>query len=365
MKINDIIGCIEEAAPLMLQESWDNSGLLTGNPNSEIESALITLDVTEAVVDEAIHFGNKLIISHHPLIFNGIRKLTGKTDAERALIKAIKHDIALYAAHTNIDSVQNGVSWKMAHKLGLNDVRTLTPQKGLLKKLVTFVPSEYAPKVREAICAAGAGHIGNYDYCTFNGSGEGTFRGNEKSAPFVGVAQSIHVEKEIRIETIFPAYQQKAILKALTGSHPYEEVAYDIYPLDNVHPSIGLGVVGTLASPETTPDYLKKVKNTFGCEVIRWAGPAHKTIQTVALCGGSGSTLLPAAIGQKADLFITADYKYHPFFDAGNDIVIADIGHYESEQFTKELFYEILTNKFSKFALRLSAIRTNPVNYLF
>jgi len=365
VKIKDIISCIEEFAPLSLQESWDNAGLQVGDSSAEIESAVITIDVTEAVVDDAIRNGDKLIIAHHPLIFSGIKKLTGKNDVERTLLKAIKNDIAIYAAHTNIDVVQNGVSWKMAEKLGLKHVKTLSPTSGLLKKLVTFVPVEHADNVRDAISLAGAGNIGNYDSCSFKTEGLGSFRGNELSNPFVGGKGELHFEAEVRIETIFPSYLQGKIIAALLKNHPYEEVAYDIYPLENIHHYIGLGVVGILEEPVDLKDFLRQLKATFNCEAIRYSGTRTNKIQKVALCGGAGSSLLNDAKKVEADIFVTGDYKYHQFFDTENQIIIADIGHFESEQFTKELFYEIVTNKFSKFAIRLTDVQTNPVKYLF
>jgi dinuclear metal center YbgI/SA1388 family protein len=365
LKIKDIINCIEEFAPLSLQEPWDNAGLQVGDSSVEIESAVITLDVTEAVVDDAIHHGDGLIIAHHPLIFSGIKKLNGKNDVERTLIKAIKNNIAIYAAHTNIDVVRNGVSWKMAEKLELKQVKTLSPTSGLLKKLVTFVPVEYAEKIRSAISEAGAGNIGNYDSCSFNTEGFGSFRGNELSDPFVGEKGKLHFEKEARIETIFPSYLQGKIISALIKNHPYEEVAYDIYPIENKHEKIGLGVVGILEEPVELKDFLYLLKTTFNCEAIRYSGETSNKIHKVALCGGAGSSLLNDAKKVGADIFITGDYKYHQFFDAEKQIIIADIGHFESEQFTKELFYEIVTNKFSKFAIRLTDVQTNPVKYLF
>ncbi|MBN1925439.1 MAG: Nif3-like dinuclear metal center hexameric protein [Prolixibacteraceae bacterium] len=365
MIIKDIIQCIEEIAPLSLQESWDNSGLIVGNTSLEVSSAVITIDVTEEVVDDAICHGDGLIIAHHPVIFSGLKKINGNTDSERAVIKAIKNNIAIYAAHTNIDVVRNGVSWKMAEKIGLEQIYSLAPQKGLLKKLVVFVPAGYAEKVRNALCEAGAGHIGNYDYCTYNLPGQGTFRAGNEADPFVGEKGKIHFEDEVRIETVFPSYLSGKVVSALNENHPYEEVAYDIYPLENTHSTIGLGVAGILPREYQPDEFLQHIKNIFCCKAVRWAGPEDKSIQKVALCGGAGSSLLPAALKEKADIFITADYKYHQFFDAGKQIIIADIGHYESEQFTKEVFYEIVTNKFSKFALRLSEIETNPVKYLF
>jgi dinuclear metal center YbgI/SA1388 family protein len=365
LKIKDIIECIEAFAPPSLQESWDNSGLLTGHSSDEVDKALISLDVTEEVIDDAIAHGEKLIIAHHPLIFSGIKRLNGNNYVERSLIKAIKNDIALYAAHTNIDVVKNGVSWRMAEKLGLKDFKTLSHEKGLLKKLIVFVPVTHAEMVREALFSAGAGGIGNYGSCSFNASGQGTFKGDETTNPFVGRAGEMHVEEEVRIETIFPLYLQSKIVAAMLEVHPYEEVAYDIYSLDNKHNSIGLGVVGTLEKEVDASEFLLFVKEAFHCQAIRFTGDVNKKIRKVVLCGGSGSSLIGEAIYSGADIFITGDIKYHQFFDAENKIVLADIGHYESEQFTKELFYEIVTNKFPKFALRLSDVQTNPVKYLF
>jgi len=365
LKIKEIIGCIEEFAPLSLQEQWDNAGLLTGNPSDDVESALIAIDITEEVIDDAIANGEKLIIAHHPLIFSGIKKLNGNNYIERALIKAIKNDIAIYAAHTNIDVVKNGVSWRMAQKLGLLNVSTLSKEKGLLKKLIVYVPVSHLENVREAIFSAGAGVIGNYDSCSFNSEGKGTFKGNESANPYVGKAGEMHIEDEVKLETIFLTYLQGKIITALLEAHPYEEVAYDIYSLENRHNSIGLGVIGYLKKEIKASELLKFVKEVFECQAIRYAGNADKMVKKIALCGGAGILLTSEAIQAGADIFITGDIKFHQFFDAEDKIILADIGHYESEQFTKELFYEIVTNKFSKFALRLSEVQTNPVKYLF
>ena len=365
IKISAIIKSIENFAPKALQESWDNSGLLVGNANHEIKSALITLDITEAVIDDAILHGDELIIAHHPLIFGGLKKITGKTEVERVVIKAIQNNIAIYAAHTNIDVVQNGVSWRMAQKLGLQNIQTLIPQSGLLKKLVCYVPINEIESVRTAIFDAGAGHIGNYDSCSFNTKGEGSFKAGENTHPYKGKKGTLHFEKEVRFETIFPITLQNNIVQALLKSHPYEEVAFDIYPLENTHNNIGLGVVGDLSTAEDSVQFLNRVKTAFDCKTIRHTNIHTKKVSRIALVGGAGSSFLNQAIASKADVFITGDFKYHQFFDAENRIIIADIGHYESEQFTKELFYEIVTNKFSKFALRLSEVKTNPINYLF
>ena len=365
MKVKDIILAIEEFAPPPLQESWDNAGLIVGDELAEIESAVITLDVNEKVIDDAIEKGDQLIIAHHPLIFAGLKKINGKTDVERALIKAIKNNIAIYAAHTNLDVVKHGVSWKIAQKMGLKSIQTLIPQKGILQKIVTFVPVKHVDAVREALLFAGAGHIGDYDFCSFNVKGEGSFRAGENTNAYVGEKGSIHFETEIRLETIFPKYLQRKVINALLNAHPYEEVAFDIYPLENTHQNVGLGVVGILPEEEKSFDFLLRLKKDFNCKIIRHT-PIHKDkVSKVAIVGGAGSSFLSNAIAAEADVFVTGDFKYHQFFEAENKIIIADIGHYESEQFTKELFYEIVTNKFSKFATRLSEVETNPVNYLF
>ena len=363
LKIKDITNCLEGIAPLRLQESYDNAGLILGSPETETESAIVTVDVTEEVVDEAIRNKINLIIAHHPVVFSGLKKITGKNYVERVLLKAIKNDIAIYAAHTNIDSVSGGVNTKICEKLDLQDCKILKPAEGLLKKLVTFIPEEHAEKVREAVFKAGAGNTGNYDYCGYSITGTGSFRGNENANPFVGEKHKIHCEKEIRFETIFPVYQQEKIIQALLNSHPYEEAAYDIYPLENRLEKAGMGMIGCFQKEKTEDEFLQQLKNTFGTGVIKHTRLKGKPVKKVAVCGGAGSSLLNHAISAKADFFVTGDFKYHQFFDAENKIVIADIGHYESEQFIKELFYELLIKKFPTFAVHLSEVNTNPIFY--
>ncbi len=361
--LKEVTQYFESIAPLSLQESYDNAGLITGDINSEINSVLVTVDVTEKVVEEAIKKNVQLIVAHHPIIFSGLKRITGKNYIERTVIKAIKNDIAIYASHTNLDSIDGGVNRKICEKLELQNCKILQPASGQLKKLVTFIPVEQADIVRKAIFNAGAGNIGNYDSCGFVAEGMGSFRGNENSNPFVGQKREIHSEKEIRFETIFPGYLQGRVIEALLKSHPYEEVAYDIYPLDNKFDKIGMGMIGTLTKPKTETEFLKQLKTTFNTGLIKHTGLRDKPVETVAVCGGSGSFLLNAAIAAGADFFVSGDFKYHQFFDAENKIVIADIGHFESEQFTKELFYELLTKKFPKFAVHLSEVGTNPVFY--
>ncbi len=363
IKLKDITNFLENLAPLNLQESYDNSGLIIGNPNSGISTALITLDITEEVIDEAIRKKAQLILAHHPIVFSGLKKFTGRNSVERCVIKAIKNDVAIYAAHTNIDSIQGGVNGKICEKLELQLCKILQPATNQLKKLVSFIPEEHITEVQQAVFDTGAGHIGNYDSCGFTTHGTGSFRGNERSNPFVGNKGEIHQEKEIRFETIFPVYIQGDVINALLQSHPYEEVAYDIYPLDNKTETTGMGMVGTLKEPMEEKEFLHLLKKTFNTGVIKHTALLNKKVSKVAVCGGAGSFLLNRAISTKADFFVTGDFKYHQFFDAENKIVIADIGHYESEQYTKELFYELLTKNFPKFAVHLSEANTNPVFY--
>ena len=364
MQISEITNYIESLAPLAYQESYDNAGLLVGNPTQKVKQALITLDVTEAILDEAIETKCDLIIAHHPLIFSGLKKINGKNEVERCVIKAIKNNIAIYAAHTNLDSVFGGVNSKICEKLGLRNCQMLSPVSGQLKKLVTFIPFDQAEQVQQAVFKAGAGNIGNYDSCANSTAGKGSFRGNEKSNPFLGKKGEIHYENEIRFETIFPQHIQNKVIHALLESHPYEEVAYDIYSLDNSFQQVGTGMIGELPKALNEKAFLQFTKKQFGTRVIKHSPLLGNKVKTVAVCGGAGSFLIGQAVGAKADIFITGDLKYHQFFEAEGKIVLADIGHFESEQFTKEVFYELLTKKLPKFAVRLSEVNTNPVNYL-
>jgi len=364
MLIKYIIDCIEDFAPLRLQEGYDNSGVQCGDVNEKVTGALLCLDVTEKVINEAIKKKCNLIIAHHPLIFSPLKRITGANYIEQILIAAIKKNICIYACHTNADNVRMGVNNKIAEKLGLINCKVLQPKKGLLKKLVTFCPTAHAAKVRTALFNAGCGVIGNYDSCSYNLHGEGTFRGNENSNPFAGVKNQLHTEAEVRIETVFENHKEHKVIKALHKAHPYEVVAYDVYSLDNKHPEIGAGLVGELPKAVKESDFLAGLKSAFKANGIRHTALLDKKVKKVALCGGSGSFLLPDAIRSAADVFITGDFKYHQFFDAENKLVIADIGHYESEQFTPEIFYDVISKKMPKFAAYLSNHNTNPINYL-
>lgn len=355
---------LERIAPPALQEGYDNSGLLVGDAEADITGVLITLDVTEAVIAEALEAGCNLIIAHHPIIFSGLKGLTGKTYVERTVIAAIQNNIALYAIHTNLDNILAGVNRKIAEKLGLTNLRILAPKKSQLMKLVTFVPLPQKDAVTEALWEAGAGNIGNYDQCSFQIKGIGTFRPNDQANPFLGTAMEQELVTELRLEMILPAHRKHAVLRALKKSHPYEEAAYFLSPLENDFQDVGSGMIGDLPSIMEPFTFLEQLKIQMDLTHLRHTAPVGKFIQRVALCGGSGSFLLEQAKRAGADVFISADFKYHEFFDAENQLMIADIGHYESEVFTKELIYEILSKNFTNFALRLSKIVTNPISYL-
>ena len=363
MKLSELIDHLEKVAPRPLQESYDNSGLQVGMPNQEVTKGLICLDATPAVVEEAIEQGCDLIITHHPLIFGGLKKITGSNSTEKVVMKAIKHSIAIYSIHTNLDNVLRGVNGILGEKLGLSNLKILKPSKGLLRKLVTFCPISEADAVREAIFEAGAGHIGQYDCCSFNLEGKGSFRGGEDSNPFAGNKGEIHFEPEARIETILPSYLVPKVVSAMIEAHPYEEVAYDVYMLDNQFTEVGSGMVGTLKIPLSECDFLELLKTKLHLPCLRHTKLNGSTIKRVAICGGAGSFLLSDAIAARADAFVTADLKYHQFYDAEGKILLVDAGHYETEQFANELLYDIVSKKFSTFALSISKVQTNPVNY--
>lgn len=364
MKIADIAAILEELAPPSLQESYDNSGLLVGNPTAEVSKALISLDVTEEVIDEAIHEKANLVIAHHPIVFKGLKRLNGANYVERTVIKAIQNNIAIYAIHTNLDNVlAGGVNGKIADRLQLINRTILQPKSSNLFKLVTFVPVAATEVVLNALFDAGAGKIGAYDRCSFRNEGMGTFRGDDTTQPHVGVPGENHAEPEHRIEVILPNWKKRSVLSALMQAHPYEEVAYDVYPLENHHPGVGSGLVGELDKLMSKDDFLHHVKTQMKASVIRFTESSENYIKRVAVCGGSGSFLIGAAKAAGADAYITGDVKYHEFFDAENQLMICDIGHYESEQFTIELLGEFLSEKIPTFAVIFTKTDTNPIKY--
>ncbi len=363
MKIEDITVFLESYAPPDLQENYDNAGLITGSNSWDCTGIITTLDATEEVVLEAIEKKCNLIVAHHPIIFGGLKKITGKNYVERAIITAIKNDIAIYAIHTNLDNVLNGVNDAIADKLGLMNRTILQPKGGTLKKLFSFVPVEHAEKVRSAIFAAGAGHISDYSECSFNARGEGTFKPGEGTNPFTGKIGERHTEEEIKLEMIFPYWLEKKILLALMAAHPYEEVAYDIVSLDNQNQQVGSGLLGDLPKPVSDTEFLGLLKEKFGLSVIKHTVLKDKPVKKIALCGGAGSFLIGAAVAAGADFYVSSDIKYHEFFDANGWLTIADIGHYESEQFTTDLLFDLLRQKFPNFAVLKTGVKTNPVHY--
>ena len=363
-KIKEITDALEMFAPLPLQEGYDNAGLQVGVTDAEVKRVLLCLDVTEEVIDEAITSEYNLIISHHPLIFHPLKKITGRNYVERCVQKAIRHDIAIYAAHTNLDNAPGGVNFKMAEKLGLKNAKILTPKKDMLLKLAVYVPVAQADEVRSALFAAGCGSIGGYDCCSYNLVGEGTFRAGENCSPYCGEIGELHTEKELRIETILPVYLKNRVLKALLASHPYEEPAYDIYPLCNVWPTVGTGVVGELNEPVDAKDFLLAVKDIFSVERLMHTALHDKKISRVALCGGAGASFAKDAAAAGADIYITGEGHYHDMFNYSNGMIMAVIGHYESEQYTSELVSEILTQKFPDLKIKITEKRTNPIYYL-
>jgi dinuclear metal center YbgI/SA1388 family protein len=363
MKIAEIINHLETIAPPALQESYDNAGLLTGNTNWDCTSAICTLDATEEVVMEAVAKKCNLIVAHHPIIFSGLKKITGKNYVEKTIIAAIKNDIAIYAIHTNLDNVLHGVNAKIADKLGLLNRQILQPKIGNIKKLYTYVPIEFADKVKDAIFAAGGGAIGNYIECSFVTEGMGSFKATEGTTPFVGDIGERHYEKEKKLEIIFEDHKQNQVLNALIKNHPYQEVAYEIIGLDNTNNSIGSGMVGELKNEALEEDFMQLLKTQFGLKYIKHTPFLCKKVKKIAICGGSGSFLTKAAIAAGADFYVTSDVKYHEFFDAENKLVLADIGHWESEQFTIDLLAEVLQQKFPTFAVLKTGVKTNPVQY--
>ncbi len=364
VKIIEVTSHLERRAPTNLQESYDNSGLITGNPEWEITGVLVTLDCIEAVVDEAIKKKCNLIVAHHPIVFKGLKKLTGTNYVERTIIKAIKNDIAIYAIHTNLDNVLHGVNGVIAKRLGLADQEILSPKPETLLKLVTFVPQTSAEAVAAALHKAGAGHIGNYTNCSFQSLGTGTFKPSKDAQPYTGSPEELERTEEIRLEVILQSHQKRAVVSALMASHPYEEVAYFLSKLENTDAQVGAGIIGSLPEPLEPMAFLQRLKSNMNTECIRYTALQSRKISRVAVCGGAGSFLLGAALAAKADAFVSSDFKYHEFFDAEGKILIADVGHYESEQFTKELLKEDLELKFPNFATSLSNLNTNPISYL-
>lgn len=363
MLIADVIKTIEQWAPTQLQESYDNAGLIVGNAAETCTGIICSLDATEEVVDEAIAAGANLVVAHHPIIFSGLKKITGRNYVERTVIKAIRNGISLYACHTNLDNLMEGVNGRMADRLGLINRSILAPKSQTLKKLYTFCPVHHAEKLRQTLFAAGAGQLGNYSSCSFNTEGEGTFKAGEGANPFVGEIGELHRERELRIEVVFPAHLESTVVRAMRNAHPYEEVAFDVVTLSNTHPTIGAGLLGELPEAIEYQAFLKLLQQQFNLSALKYTRPPARPVKRVALCGGAGSFLISSALASRADAFVTADVKYHEFFDADGNLLLVDIGHYESEQFTIGLLQEFLVEKFTTFAVLKTKVETNPVRY--
>ncbi|MFT4023181.1 MAG: Nif3-like dinuclear metal center hexameric protein [Flavihumibacter sp.] len=363
MQIQELLQQLEAVAPAAYQESYDNAGLITGHPEWNCTGVLVSLDATEAIVDEAIRLHCNLVVAHHPIVFGGLKKINGKNYVEKAVIKAIKNDIALFAIHTNLDNVFQGVNGKIADLLGLQQRAILQPKRNNLRKLVVFVPASHEQPLLEALFAAGAGGIGDYTECSFGSEGQGSFRPGADTRPFSGQPGQRHLAAEKRLELIYPQPLERAIVTALRKAHPYEEPAFDLIPLDNEYDRVGSGMIGTLEAPLPEKAFLEQLKTVFHVPVIRHSPPTGKPISRVAVCGGAGSFLVSRALAAGADAFVTADLKYHEFFDANDRLLLADAGHFETEQFTIDLLYDILAGKFPTFAVFKTGLKTNPVNY--
>ncbi len=370
MTVKEVINIMEEWAPLAYSEDFDNTGLLIGDVNQEVSGILVSLDTLEAVIDEAIRENCNLIVSFHPIIFKGLKKITGKSYVERTVLKAIQNNIAIFSIHTALDNSWNGVNYMICEKLGLTKREILVPQPGTIKKLTTYAPVKKANALREKLFEAGAGDIGNYSNCSFNIQGIGSFEGNEDSNPTIGQKGVTHFEEETQIGVTFPKHVEQKVLQTLFENHPYEEIAYEVTTLENANQHIGMGMVGSFKQPISENDFLKKLKKTFGTGVIRHSQLLGKPIQKVAVLGGSGSFAIGEAQGKHADAYVTADLKYHDFFAAEGKLLLADIGHFESEQYTKELIVAHLSKKITNFApsypqgrIVLSKVNTNPISY--
>lgn len=364
MKLREVITVLEEMTPLSYAEGFDNVGLLVGDYNLEVSGILVCHDALETVIDEAIEKKCNMVVCFHPILFSGLKKITGKSYVERAVIKAIKHDIAIYAIHTALDNHQEGVNKIFCDTLGLKNTSILIPKENYIQKLVTYAPRVNADEVRKALFNAGAGAIGNYDLCSFTTEGKGSFRGNEKSSPAIGEPLKYEEVEEVKVEVIFEKHLQGKVLKALFDLDFYEEKAYEIYTLENKLQNVGMGMIGELEEEMDEVAFLQMVKAKTGTGGIRHSALLGKPIKRVAVLGGSGSFAIGAALSQKVDAYITSDLKYHDYYQAESQLVLADIGHFESERYTKNYITDFLSKKITTFAVILSTVNTNPVNYL-
>lgn len=363
LSVKNVSDLIEQWAPLAYAEDFDNVGLLVGDPSQKVNGVLVTLDTTEEVIDEAVSKKCNLIVSFHPIVFSGLKKITGKSYVERTVIKAIQNDIAIYCIHTALDNQADGVSKALSDAIGLTDTQVLIPQKNTIKKLRFYVPNDHVQKVQNALFDVGAGRIGQYDQCSFVSEGIGGFRALEEALPFVGTHHQRHHEPETQVQLVFEKHIEQHMVQVLKKVHPYQEVAYEILSLDNTSSHIGMGLIGTLKKPLKEISFLTRLKNRLGTPLLRHSKTLNNPIHSVAVLGGSGSFAIPNAIALKADAYVTSDLKYHDFFTSASSILLVDVGHYESEQFTKNILVKYLIKKMPNFAIVLSETKTNPVQY--
>lgn len=370
MQVSDVLSLLNQWAPLCYSEDFDNTGLLVGHPESEVKGILVSLDTLENVIDEAISKDCNLVVSFHPIIFSGLKSLEPKDYVSRTVVKAIKNDIAIIAIHTALDNMPHGVSWGMAQALALQNTRVLLPKQDVLFKLITYVPQQSATQVRNALFETGAGALGNYTECSFNLEGTGTFKPLDGAHPTIGEIGVQHKEPEIQVQVTFIQHQKNRLIAALKKAHPYEEVAYDIIPLNQACPEVGMGLIGTLPESMTFEALLQTLKSSFNCGCVKYSDNKLKEIKTVAVLGGSGSFAIDKAKALGAQAYITSDLKYHDYFKGQEDFAVLDIGHYESEQFTKDLIVDYLSKKITNFAPSLprvkvlkSNVKTNPISY--
>ncbi len=364
MIVKEVTDLLEELAPLSYAEDFDNVGLLVGDMNTQVSGILVALDTLENVIDEAIAHGCNIIVSFHPIIFKGLQKITGKTYVERVVMKAIRNDIAIYSMHTALDNAKKGVNAKICEVLEIENPAVLIRQQKSIRKLTTYAPKSDADALKMALFKAGAGNIGNYTHCSFINEGTGSFQANADANPTKGQIGKIHFEEETQIHVTYQKGAEGKIMNALFKNHPYDEVAYEIYSLENTYQHIGMGMIGSLKNAMEETAFLQHVKKKMHASCVRHSKLLGKPVKKIAVLGGSGAFAISAAKAAGADVFVTADVKYHQFYEAEDDLVIADIGHYETEQFTKNLLVDYLTKKIPNFAIRLSESKTNPIKYL-
>ncbi|MDX2495518.1 MAG: Nif3-like dinuclear metal center hexameric protein [Desulfuromusa sp.] len=332
--VSDVIGLLNRLCPTYLAEDWDNVGLQVGNPAAEIDKILVCLDAEEIAIQEALRQGAQLIISHHPLIFRPIKRLSPTDMTGRVLFQAIKHDISVVSAHTNLDRAADGLNDWLAERLGVLGVVPLEqPTGGYFYKLVVYVPLGHEMEVRDAVFAAGAGQVGAYDHCSFNSRGTGTFRGNQETRPFIGTPGEIEKTEEVRFETIVPAPVLNKVVSRMLKVHPYEEVAYDLIPLANEHLQVGLGRVGQLKKSILLQQFADQVKEKLQLPALKLVGDLEQKISRVAVCGGTGMSMFSAAVRHGADCLVTADIKFHEAQRArAEGVALIDAGHFATEQ---------------------------------